>query len=384
MEPQDHLSRRGFIQKAALMAAASTITPLWASESEAYRSFPQEKSMGDEFLVEARYYDKLPHRKIKCHLCPRECEIDDLERGYCGVRENRSGTYYTLVHSRPCTWHVDPIEKKPLFHFLPGTDAFSIATVGCNIECKFCQNWQISQIRPEQSLDYIMPPEMVAQAARESGSRTIAYTYTEPVIFYEYMYDCAVAGRERGVKSVMISNGYIMPEPMKALCKQLDAVKIDLKAFTERFYNMQMGRLKPVLDTLELLRDAGIWYEIVYLVIPTLNDDPDELKAMCRWVYAELGPDVPVHFSRFYPQYKLRNLPPTPIKTVEMARKIALDSGLHYAYVGNVPPGHGGEHTYCPNCGKVVIRRSIYVVSEIHIRDGKCRFCGHPIPGVWG
>jgi len=271
--------------------------------------------MGEEFLVEARYYDKLPHRKIKCRLCPRECEIDDLERGFCGVRENRGGTYYTLVHSRPCSWHVDPIEKKPLFHFLPGTNAFSIATVGCNIECKFCQNWQTSQIRPEQSLDYIMPPEVVAEAAKKSGSRTIAYTYTEPVIFYEYMDDCAVAGRKRGIKSVMISNGYIMPEPMRALCKQLDAVKIDLKAFTEKFYKMQMGRLKPVLDTLELLRDVGIWYEIVYLVIPTLNDDPGELKAMCRWIHDQLGPDVPVHFSRFYPQYKLRNLPPTPIRT---------------------------------------------------------------------
>jgi len=372
------VTRRQFIKNS--MQACSLVplmsTPLFGNASLTYARYK-------EYLVEAKYYEKLPNRKIKCVLCPRECVIDDQETGYCGVRENRGGTYYTLVHSRPCTAHIDPIEKKPLFHFLPRSLAFSIATVGCNVECKFCQNWQISQIRPEQVDNLEMPPDLVAKYAQANNCKSIAYTYTEPVIFTEYMYDCAVAGHPRNVKSVMISNGYINKEPMTDLSEVLDAVKVDLKAFTEKFYQeLVAGELKPVLDTLILLSDLNVWTEIVYLIIPTHNDDPIELTQLCRWIVKELGPDVPIHFTRFYPQYRMKNLPPTPVSSLETARNIALDSGIHFCYVGNVP-GHPGEHTYCPQCGKILIKRVGYTISEYNLHDDQCKNCNSKIPGIW-
>ncbi len=333
--------------------------------------------------VEARYYQKLANRKIKCLLCPRECVIDDLERGYCGVRENLGGTYYTLIYGKPCSAHIDPIEKKPLSHFFPGSLAFSIATVGCNVLCKFCQNWEISQARPEQIQALDMPPKDVARLAKQNNCQSIAYTYTEPVIFTEYMYDTAKEGHKLGVKSVMISNGYIQKEPMLDLCTVLDAVKIDLKAFTEKFYTeLVSGKLRPVLDTLLLLKSKNMWTEIVYLVIPGQNDDPKELTEMCKWIAAELGPDTPIHFSRFHPQYRLTNLPPTPLKTLQTARKIGLDNGLHFVYTGNIP-GDEGENTYCPQCGKMLIRRIGFRVIENNLLKNKCPNCQYKIAGIW-
>lgn len=333
--------------------------------------------------IEARYYEKLENRKIKCKLCPRECVIDDLERGYCGVRENISGTYYTLVYGKPCTAHIDPIEKKPLFHFLPGTTAFSIATVGCNVLCKFCQNWEISQANPDQVKSFDMPPKQVAEISQKNRCASIAYTYTEPVIFTEYMYDSAVEGRMLGVKSAMISNGYIQAQPMKDLCKVLDGVKIDLKAFTERFYKeLVAGELRPVLDTLVLLKAENMWTEIVYLVIPGQNDDTNELEELCHWIVKELGPDTPVHFTRFHPQYRLTNLPSTPLNTLKKARTIGLDSGLFYVYTGNVP-GDPGESTFCPGCHQVVIKRIGFSVVENNLNSGLCKYCQTKIAGVW-
>jgi pyruvate formate lyase activating enzyme len=279
--------------------------------------------------------------------------------------------------------HNDPIEKKPLFHYLPGTNALSIATAGCNFECKFCQNWQIAQFRPEQVESTTVTPEQVVKMAKDQGSPTIAYTYSEPVVFYEYMYDTARLGRYQGIGSVMISNGYIKEEPLVELCKYLTAVKIDLKAFTERFYRETCsGELKPVLDTLEKLKKIGIWYEIVVLIVPTLNDSEKEIREMSEWIKKRLGCDVPVHFTRFHPMYKIKNLPPTPVKTLERARKIAQELGLHYVYIGNVP-GHEGENTYCPNCKKMVIRRTGFLIIENRLKAGKCSFCNYPIPGVW-
>ena len=374
----EKLSRRQFLKESSQICGAGAVL-LSSDGIDAGISKPDKKK-----FVEAKYYEKLPHRKIKCVLCPRECVIDDLETGYCGVRENYGGTYYTLVHSRPCSAHIDPIEKKPLFHFLPGTSAFSIATVGCNVLCKFCQNWEISQSRPDQINSYNLPPEKIASYAKNNNCQSIAYTYTEPVIYFEYMYDCAVAGHRKNIKSVMISNGYIQAKPMRDLCKVLDAVKVDLKAYTEEFYKkLVAGRLQPVMDTLVLLKDENMWTEIVYLVIPTMNDNPQELKRMCKWIVSELGADVPIHFSRFYPVYRLKNLPPTPTKTLEIAYNIAQDAGIHYAYIGNVP-GHDGESTYCPNCKKVVVRRIGYQVVENHVnQDGKCNNCDSKIAGVW-
>jgi len=336
------------------------------------------------YVAEAAFYEKLPYKKIKCKLCPRECVIDDRERGYCGVRENRGGTYYTLVHSRVVTANIDPIEKKPFFHFHPGSLAFSIATAGCNVNCKMCQNWEISQVRPEQVRSIYLPPKQVAGEAAQDHCTSIAYTYSEPVIFYEYMLATADAGHAAGIKSTVVSGGYIQTEPLRKLCRHVDAVKIDLKAFSPKFYReIVNGEIKPVLDTLVTLRNERMWTEIVYLVIPTLNDGDAEFRGLARWVKENVGVDVPVHFSRFHPEYLLKNLPPTPLATLERAKAIADAEGLHYVYIGNVP-GHPAESTYCPRCRRVVVQRTGYSIGAVNINKGKCRFCQEPIAGVWG
>lgn len=342
---------------------------------------PPEDAKG---LKEAMFYTLLDEKRIQCHLCHWECAVADQERGTCGVRENRDGKYYTLVYSQVCAAHVDPIEKKPLFHYLPGTSAFSIATPGCNIECKFCQNWDIAQVRPEQVETHYLPPEGVTEIAQRYSCPTIAYTYSEPTVFYEYLYDSAVHARQAGIGNVIISNGYIKKEPLVKLCQHLTAVKIDLKAFSDTFYQeICRGKLTPVLNTLETLRDLGIWYEIVVLLVPTLNDSPQEIRAMSRWIAETLGKDVPVHFSRFHPMYKLTNLPPTPIKTIETARNIARDAGLNYVYIGNIP-GHEGENTYCPKCGKMIVQRVGYQIVKMDIdAAGQCVYCQNRIPGIW-
>lgn len=331
----------------------------------------------------AMHWEKRPDRRVKCTLCPRECEVADVERGYCGVRENQGGDYQTLVYGALCSANIDPIEKKPLFHYLPGTTAFSIATAGCNIECKFCQNWQISQFRPEQVPSRAVSPQRLVELCAASRSPTIAYTYSEPVIFYEYMHDVAALGRQHGIGGVMISNGYINEKPLRQLCRHLTGVKIDFKAFTEKFYvEWCSGHLEPVLHTLEVLRDIGIWYELVVLIIPTLNDSPAEIEQMSKWVLDHLGPDVPMHFTRFHPTYRVTNLPRTPIATLERCREIALRAGIHYVYAGNVPM-HPGENTYCHNCKNELIRRVGFRVVANRIRDGRCPDCGTAIPGIW-
>jgi pyruvate formate lyase activating enzyme len=258
-----------------------------------------------------------------------------------------------------------------------------MATVGCNIECKFCQNWNISQFRPEQVPASTVTPKQMVDLARQRSVPIIAYTYSEPVIFYEYMDDIAVEGQRRSVESVMISNGYIEAQPLRDLLPHMAAVKIDLKAFTEKFYQETCsGKLAPVLDTLKLLAEAGKWFEIVVLIVPTLNDDADENRQMVRWIREELGPDVPVHFTRFHSTYKIKNLPPTPVSTLERCHSIAREEGLNYVYCGNVP-GHPHESTYCPACGKTVIKRYGFTILENHLREGKCAYCKHPIPGIW-
>ncbi len=336
------------------------------------------------FIVEAKYYEKQPNRKVKCVLCPRECVIDDHERGYCGARENRGGVYYSLVYSRVCSAHVDPIEKKPFFHFHPGTMAFSIATAGCNVNCKMCQNWEISQVRPEQVQSMYLPPQQVAALAKQGECRSIAYTYNEPTIFLEYLLDTANAGRQAGLKSAVVSGGYIQQDPLKELCRHVDAIKIDVKAFSQKFYTEVVnGELKPVLDALVTMRKLGMWAEIVYLVVPTLNDSDREFRALAKWVRSELGLDVPLHFSRFVPQYLLTNLPPTPLQTLERAKAASDAEGLHYVYLGNVP-GHPAEKTYCPKCRRVVVDREGFLVKAVQISKGKCRYCQQPIAGVWG
>jgi pyruvate formate lyase activating enzyme len=372
------LRRRSFLKTAALPCLA-----ICGADCVALPASPASEDES-RFIVEAKFYDKLPFKKIKCRLCPRECIIDERERGYCGVRENRGGTYYTLVHSRVCAAHVDPVEKKPLFHFHPGTMAFSVATAGCNVNCKMCQNWEISQVRPEQVRSMYLPPRDLAAQAQQYRCTSIAYTYSEPVIFYEYMSDAADEGHARGVKSVVVTGGYIQEDPLKKLCGRVDAVKVDLKAYSEKFYKEVVnGELKHVLNTLVTLRKQGMWTEVVYLVIPTLNDTDQEFQGLARWVKAELGPDVPLHFSRFHPEYLLKNLPPTPLETLDRAKSIADSEGLHYVYIGNVPR-HPAESTYCPKCRRVVVEREGYIVKAVQLQKGKCKYCREPIPGVWG
>ncbi len=377
------LDRRSFLKCALASGAALSIfefsrfpaaIPAWAG--------PQKQD-DSRFTAEAKFYQKLPNKKIKCKLCPRECTVGDRERGYCGVRENHGGTYYTLVHSRVCAAHIDPVEKKPLFHYLPGTLAFSLATAGCNVNCKFCQNWDISQVRPEQVPADYAPPKLVAQLAKQHNCPTIAYTYSEPVIFSEYLMDTADAGHEAGVRSVVVSNGYMQEESLRTAYGKMDAVKIDLKAFTESYYkDVVVGELKPVLESLITLRKMNKWTEVVYLVVPTLNDSDAEFRGLASWIKTNLGVDVPLHFTQFHPEYLLKNLPITPVPTLEHAKAIADAEGLHYVYIGNVP-GHPAQNTYCPKCRRVLVERVGFTASRMLIRKGCCPFCGQKIPGVW-
>ena len=382
-EAQGNVNRRSFLKCALASGAALGVCEFPRSLAAVPLQAGSQKQDDAQFTVEAKFYQKLDKKKIKCKLCPRECTVGDRERGYCGVRENRGGTYYSLVHSRVCAAHVDPVEKKPLFHYLPGTLAFSLATAGCNVNCKFCQNWDISQVRPEQvPADYI-PPQRVAELAKQNGCPTIAYTYSEPVVFSEFLMDAADAGHQAGIRSVAVSNGYMQEESLKAAYGKMDAVKIDLKAFTESYYkDVVTGQLKPVLDSLVTLRKMDKWTEIVYLVVPTLNDDDAGFQGLARWIKTNLGPDVPLHFTQFHPEYLLKNLPITPVSTLEQAKSIADAEGLHYVYIGNVP-GHPAQNTYCPQCRKMLVERVGFTASEMLIRKGRCPFCLHPIPGVW-
>ncbi len=372
------MNRRSFIRMTAGLGACSGsgLAPFCLD----LEAFQDEANLS---RVEARYYRKHPDREIECLLCPRSCKLGDKERGYCGVRENQDGVYYTLVYGKACSAQVDPIEKKPFFHFLPASLALSIAAAGCNVNCKFCQNWEISQVRPEQIRHFDFPPRAVAQAAVQNSCQVIAYTYSEPVVFFEYMIDTSKVARAQNIKNVVVTGGYINPEPLQELLQVVDAIKIDLKAFTQDFYTRYVrGELQPVLDAIKSAAQSRAWLEIVYLVIPSLNDSSQEIEAMCQWLVREVGSDIPIHFSRFHPAYLMKNLPSTPLSTLEKARNIALAQGLSYAYIGNVP-GHDGENTFCPGCGKTVVRRFGYVIQDIQISEGKCSNCSHEIPGLW-
>jgi pyruvate formate lyase activating enzyme len=366
------ITRRGFVR----LAAGAGLCSLPVLRAETARG-------AEVSAHEALFYAKLGDGRVKCSLCPWECTVPDGRRGRCDVRENRGGVYRSLVYGRVCAAHVDPIEKKPLFHFLPGTRAFSIATAGCNVECQFCQNWDISQALPEDLPARELPPEAVVEAARKSGSQTIAFTYSEPTIFYEFMLDTCTAAGDADVRTVSISNGFIRPEPMERLCEVISGIKIDLKGFTEEFYRKYVrGELKPVLDTIKLIHEKGVHLELVTLLIPGLNDSEKEVRELSRWVVDNVGPDVPAHFTRFHPAYKMTNLPQTPKQTVIRAREAAVDEGIRYAYVGNMS-GHAYESTYCHACGRKLIERYGFYCGEPEVKDGKCAFCGAAVPGVW-
>jgi pyruvate formate lyase activating enzyme len=373
------MTRRKFLKVTGALMAGLSCAPLINSSLLA----AEGGSALAPFTRTARYFEKLPGRKVRCTLCPRECRVGNRERGYCGVRENHDGEYYTLVYGNPCSVNVDPIEKKPFFHFLPGTRAFSLSTAGCNLNCRNCQNWEISQARPENVQSMALAPKAAVAEAQKCGCRSIVGTYTEPTVFFEYMLDIAKEAKKKKLCSAIVSAGYIKPDPLAELCRFIDAIKIDLKSFDNDFYRkICVGELSPVLESLKVIKRAGVSLEIVYLVIPTLNDSLQKIKEMSGWIKKELGSDVPLHFTRFFPIYKLKNLPGTPTATLDRARDCALQAGLRYVYVGNVP-GDPGENTYCHHCKKLVIERMSYFIKKNCLVRGKCGSCGTRIPGFW-
>ncbi|MCX7705787.1 MAG: AmmeMemoRadiSam system radical SAM enzyme [bacterium] len=337
----------------------------------------------DEHLKEALFYEKADNSAVKCNLCPKNCLIPEGKYGFCRARKNTGGVLYSMGYGRPCSVAIDPMEKKPLFHYLPGSKTFSIASAGCSLRCLFCQNWQISQCSPEQTRNYNLLPEEVVKLAKEKNCPVIAYTYSEPVNFYEYMLDTAIIAKQSGIKNIMHTAGYINKEPLEKLLPYIDAANVDLKGFSQEYYRNVCGAdLESVLQTLKIMKKNKIWIEITTLLVPGYNDSSEELKNLCNWIKTNLGPDTPLHFSRFYPTYKLVHLTSTPYQTLEKAHEIAKQCGLKYVYIGNVYD-NPYEDTKCPKCDKIIIDRKGFEIIENNIRNGKCRFCGTKIAGVW-
>ncbi len=335
-----------------------------------------------KYSKESPYYVVVP-RGVKCQICPNYCLLREGQESICRTHTVKEKKLFTIAYGNPCSVHVDPIEKKPLFHFLPTSQSFSIATAGCNLACLNCQNWEISQESPRNTRNEELFPAQVVSKAIDLRCQSIAYTYAEPIAFYEYTYETARIARSRGIKNLMISNGYINERPMRDLAKYIDAANINLKSFSDEVYSrLNGGSLQPVLQTLKILKEEGVWLEITNLIVPGWTDKTDMIKAMCDWLYNQGFSDYPLHFSRFFPLYKLTSLPFTPLAILEKAREIALKSGMKYVYIGNVP-GSPAENTYCPACKKVVLERKGFTILKNHLKLGKCGFCGTKIAGVW-
>lgn len=336
-------------------------------------------------VVPTKYWHALEDGRVQCDLCPRDCKMHEGQQGLCFVRENRGGEVVLTTYGRSSGYCVDPVEKKPLNHFLPGTPVLSFGTAGCNLACKYCQNWDMSKAREMDILADQAPPEVIARAARELGCASVAYTYNDPVIFHEYAIDVARACREVGVKSVAVTAGYVNEAPRREFYQYMDAANVDLKSFDESFYfKLCGGHLQPVLDTLRYIKhETDVWLEITTLIIPGHNDSDKELNELTQWVVAELGSDVPLHFSAFHPDWKMRDVPPTPPESLSRARAIALENGVRYAYTGNVHD-KAGESTYCHQCGERLIGRDWYVLSDWNLTaEGHCAKCGTPCAGVF-
>lgn len=331
---------------------------------------------------EGMFYEKTP-RGVLCLICPNQCTIKEGELGDCRSRTNHNGLLYSIAYGNPCAVHIDPIEKKPLYHFLPGSKSYSVATAGCNLACLNCQNWTISQTSPRQTRNYDLMPAMLVEDTIKNSCKSISYTYSEPVTFYEYTHDSSKLARAKGLKNVMVSAGYINEKPLRELARYIDAANIDFKSFKDSIYiKLNGGRLQPVLNTLKILKEEGVWLEITNLIVPSWTDDIEMIKDMCKWLKDNGFEDNPLHFSRFHPQHKLTQLPATPVSTLKNARDIALKEGLNYIYIGNVP-GSGAEDTICPKCKKTVIERRGYTVLASNIVNNCCNFCNTKISGVW-
>jgi len=334
-------------------------------------------------VQKALYWNSVKNKAVQCQLCPRFCIIKQNETGNCKVRENVNGTLYSLVYGKACSSYIDPIEKKPLYHFLPSSNAYSISTAGCNLHCKHCQNWTISQASPENVSSLDLSPKTVVENALSGNCKSIAYTYTEPTVFYEYVLDTAKIAKKKGIKNVIVSNGFINKKPLIELCKYIDAANIDLKSISEKFYvDICEARLQPVLETLKILKEKKVWLEIANLIIPTLNDKESDIKKLIAWIKNNLGVDTPLHFSAFYPTYKLLHISPTKPEVLIKARKLALKAGLNFVYTGNILDNEGST-TFCPSCRKPIIMRKGFYVIENKLNKGKCPHCNEKIPGVW-
>ncbi len=335
--------------------------------------------------MEAYLFETLSDGNVKCNLCRHRCLIKEGRRGICGVRENRAGVLHTLVFGKLIARHIDPIEKKPLYHFLPGSRSYSIATVGCNFRCRFCQNADIAQM-PEDHRGLIVgdpcTPEEVVAAALKGGCRSIAYTYTEPTIFFEFAYETAKLAQANGLKNAFVTNGYMTDAALEMIHPYLDAANVDLKAFNEKYYRDICGaKLSNVMETLKRMKSLGVFVEVTTLIVPGLNDDSKELEELAQFLVTDLGPETPWHISRFHPTYKLTDRPPTPLATLLKARDIGLKAGLRYVYTGNVP-GEDGENTFCYNCGRIVIERWGFQIKSTALEAGRCRHCQAVIDGV--
>ncbi|MFO7984585.1 MAG: AmmeMemoRadiSam system radical SAM enzyme [Desulfatiglandaceae bacterium] len=387
------MTRKEFLKSTALgvsgLFCAVSGYGFWkAGENHKYKNIRGEVFKNDapekpwKWSMEGYYYSS-DGKTVQCEVCPNRCVLAPGDRGICRSRVNIEGTLYSLAYGNPCAVHVDPIEKKPLMHFHPRSQIFSIAATGCNFRCLNCQNWEISQKRPEEVRHRELFPENVVAEAQKRGIPGIAYTYSEAITFYEYMYDTARKAREAGLRNVLVSNGYINEDPLVDLCGYLDGANINLKSFDNRIYEcLNGGTLEPVLNTFKILHDHGIWFEMTTLIVPTYVDQPEMIKRMCQWILKELGPDYPLHLLRFFPQYKLTRLPATPVDTLEALRKVALKEGIRYVYLGNVP-GHEGTQTCCHHCHEVVVERNGYRIEKINMVDGRCKYCNTPIPGRW-
>ncbi len=396
------ISRRDFLVTLARLAATIGGTGVILSDPFWQRFLfggNSDLAFGETYLDElirsapkARYWTPLtikgdgysPEETIvRCLLCANGCAIVSGQRGRCRTRMNVKGELKSLVYGRPISIHIDPIEKKPFYNYLPGSAAFSLATAGCPLKCKFCQNWEMSQSSPEDRQVPFTPPVKIVDAAHAQKSPVIAFTYNEPTVFTEYLTDISRDAKKHGIRSVLISCGFMNEAPLAEMCRTLDAIKIDLKGYSDDFYRSVCGaELRPVLRSIKQIAKSRVHLEIVNLVVPTLNDSDKMLKELIDWTLGEVGPDVPVHFTRFHPDYQLLNLPPTPVAILERAYYMAMSKGMHYPYVGNVPD-HPGNHTYCPNCKKAVIKRQGFFITEMNIKDGCCKFCRRKIAGVW-
>ncbi len=375
------ISRRDFLKKTCLFLAGLGLSQTLFGLFSRGASAKQEPGV----FREAMFYKRLGNNVVQCEVCFRGCIIKEGRRSFCRNKENIGGELYNLAHSRPSAVQIDPIEKEPCLHMLPGTQILCFGTAGCNFRCKFCHNWHLSQRSIEEMYHtYDLSPEDAVRRALKGKVPTLSFTYNEPIAFYEYVYDCARLAKQKGLKVLWHTNGSLNPKPLRELLKYTDAVTVDLKGFTDDFYRNTSGaELQPVLRAMKIIREEGKWLEICHLHIPTLNDNPRDVERMCSWIKDELGKGTPLHFSRFFPAYRLTNLPPTPIEKLEQAYKIAKDVGLEYVTIGNVP-GHRFNSTFCPSCKERLIHRSHFSVLGNNIVKGRCRFCGQEIPGIWG